>query len=495
VEVVDFPIKDIKVQFRLRNPSQLKVNGIADSITQVGLIHPITIDGSNNLICGYHRLLAHKKLERQTIPTIIKPEDKRINQLIELEENLQANRLSVLEYCSHLVKREELLDDLGVLYKKGDNRFTKDESKLTIQDLADMVGLSKRSYQQRKQIATIHPEVMSLLVDTEWGNNLTELLKLSSEPDEIQRGVCDLLITGKARAWKSAFYEAKAQNYRLTSKPKLDFKVKDRFGLPKSIMKFNRSSNELSDVIRRVNDHDDLRPVKSSFGFGGTPYKLHQINPDQIAFSLDYYTNPGDLILDMFNGRGSTAITSLYLQRRFVGFEINKSSSDLTQKVIRENLNVPDNHWIIHDGCGCEMKALAKESEIIDGVFSSPPYYNKAENYSSDERDLCNLNIQDYDRKIDEMFSNLKRLIKTSDYENKRFYPIIFVLGNSRNGKQGILDLTYTFQTIAKEHGLTHWDTQHVVLNNPYICSSLTRNYEHRYVQKNYETQMVWVKF
>ena len=85
-------------------------------------------------------------------------------------------------------------------------------------------------------------------------------------------------------------------------------------------MKFNRSKSDLNQVISLVNNDEDLRHVKTSFGFGTTPIKLHQMNPDQIVFSLDYYTRPNDLCLDPFNGRGSTAITSLYLQRRFIGF-------------------------------------------------------------------------------------------------------------------------------------------------------------------------------
>ena len=264
MEVVEFPIKDIKIRFRLRTPCDQKVNGIVDSIAKIGLISPITIDGSNYLISGFHRVLAHKKLGKETIPTIIKGDDRRFNELIELDENLQRNELNHIEYSEHLVRREELMDQLGLTYSQGDNRFTKDTTKLSIQDLADGVGLSKRSYQQRKQITKINEEVRSLLVETEWADSLMDLVKLSSETEDIQRRVCDLLITGKVMSWKSALYEAKVQQYNLTTTPKLDFKVKDRFGLPKSIMKFNKCSSDLSEVIKRVNDDEELRHQKSS---------------------------------------------------------------------------------------------------------------------------------------------------------------------------------------------------------------------------------------
>ena len=58
------------------------------------------------------------------------------------------------------------------------------------------------------------------------------------------------------------------------------------------------------------------------------------------------------------------------------------------------------------------MKELESESEIIDGVFSSPPYYNKAESYTDDPRDLCNMSVDDFNDKIDLMIYNIRRLIK-----------------------------------------------------------------------------------
>ena len=141
------------------------------------------------------------------------------------------------------------------------------------------------------------------------------------------------------------------------------------------------------------------------------------------------------------------------------------------------------------------LKELESESEIVDGVFSSPPYYNKAESYTDDPRDLCNMSVDDFNDKIDLMFSNIRRLIKPSNYELKIFHPIIFVVGTSRKGKDGILDMSFEFQRIAKNHGLTLWDQMFVQLNNPHLISSLQRNYEHRFVQKNYESQLTWVKF
>ena len=57
MQVVDTAVSDVVVKFRLRQPSEDKVNEIAESISQVGLINPITIDKNKNLLAGFHRYL------------------------------------------------------------------------------------------------------------------------------------------------------------------------------------------------------------------------------------------------------------------------------------------------------------------------------------------------------------------------------------------------------------------------------------------------------
>jgi hypothetical protein len=68
------------------------------------------------------------------------------------------------------------------------------------------------------------------------------------------------------------------------------------------------------------------------------------------------------------------------------------------------------------------------------------------------------MNIADFNDKIDLMVSNIKRLIKPSNYEKKIFHPIISVVGTSRKGKNGILEMSFTFHQIINNHGPTLWD-------------------------------------
>ena len=500
MEVIDVPISDIKINFRLRSPSEEKVEELAESISQCGILNPITIDSNNTLIAGYHRVLSFQKLGKETIPAIVKEADKRMNELQQCDENLKRNNLGHLEAGDHIVRREQLLKELGMTYEQGDNRFTSNSEKYTIEDMSKSIGLPKRSYQRRKQISIgLNPEVKDLLTDTPFEESLHDLVKLSSETDEMQMMICNLLISGKCKTWKSAFIEAKYSEFKLRVSPRLDFDVKERWGdFPQSIMRFEKVNDDLRKVCNLINHHEDLRTQKGSLNFGETQIKLHQMNPDQAMFALDYYTQPNDLILDPMNGRGTTALTALHLGRRFIGFEINPTSSKRTREVIKKHMDVPKDSWQLIDGCGCEMNELKDQSETIDAVFTSPPYYGCPEpyaNYKNDPRDLCNMDIDDFDQRIDLMFSNLSRLIKRSNYKKKIFHPIIFTVGTYRDADKGIMDMDSSFQAIAKKHSLKLWDKIHLQVNNPHLVCSIQRNYELKFVHKNYETQLVWVKF
>ena len=497
MQVIEIPISDIKIRFRLRNPSESKISEIATSIEQINLINPITLSSDFTLLAGYHRLLAYKLLDRETIPSIIKKDiGKEYNELIEVDENLKRNELNHIEISSHLVRREKLMESLGLTYQAGDNKSSKSKDKITVAEMAESLGKSKRSYQQYKQISNINEEVRDTLVVTDWANNLVELIKLSSESEGIQKKVCNLLITGKCRTWKSAFFQAKYAEFMLKSPSKLDFNIKERWGdFPKAIMKFNKVNDDIRKVCNLVNHDENLRVEKGSLRFGETPYRLHQMNPDQSLFSLDYYTNKGDLVCDPFNGRGTTAITALHLGRKFIGYEINPISFNKTREVLTNNVDADADSWSLYSGCGCEMEEFREDAEMLDAVFTSPPYYLNAESYCDDPRDLCNMGMEEFHTKIDQLFSNLSRLIKRSFYKERVFKPIIMVLGTARDGKNGIHDMSFNFQTIAKKHGLTLWDQMFVELNNPYIWTSLQRNFEFRHVHKNYESQLVWVKF
>ena len=89
------PVDDIKVVNRLRKVDEGKVKDIAQSIKEIDLLHPLQVSkrGSEYILTsGNHRLRAMQLLQRATIPCVVREEDKTLNQLIEIEENLCSKR-------------------------------------------------------------------------------------------------------------------------------------------------------------------------------------------------------------------------------------------------------------------------------------------------------------------------------------------------------------------------------------------------------------------
>ena len=90
---------------------------------------------------------------------------------------------------------------------------------------------------------------------------------------------------------------------------------------------------------------------------------------------------------------------------------------------------------------------------------------------------------------------NLKRVIKKSDYKKKIFHPVIIKTGTGRRGDQGIYDMDLEFQLAAKKAGFVLWDKLFNQLHSPWGAVNWERNYLNRYTQKNYETNLVFMKF
>ena len=184
-------ITDIEIGLRKRKLDEGKVHSIADSFLQIGQLQPITVareNGNYYLIAGLHRLEAAKLLDWQAVDAIVFSGDTIEAELAEIDENLMRNDLTVLEQGEHLQRRNEILEAMGKRREAG--RYPSNDEIVsplkTTEDIAKEVGLSKRSAQQRTQIARdIVPAVKELIRDTPIADSTTQLLELARmEPDE-----------------------------------------------------------------------------------------------------------------------------------------------------------------------------------------------------------------------------------------------------------------------------------------------------------------------
>ena len=490
-KVVNKRIDSIKIRDRLRSPSQSKIQEISESIKVLGLLNPITVDSENFLIAGFHRMHAMKLLGYETIPVIIKSFSRIHSELGEVDENLKRNDLkSHIAVAEHMVKREELLNALGLRAKSG---IRNNDNLLTTQELAEEQGITKRVYRLKKQPATIVEDVRDALRETKWSEVLMDMVKLSQQKPEAQRKISELLITGKCSTFKKAFVEGNIEIYRRDKDYKVDFDMKERFGIPSSIMRFPKANNELQKLCNLVSKNEEVEWKKRELHFGESPIPVYQMAADHAEFLIKYYTPENGLILDCFMGRCTNGFASLEHGRKFIGYDVYEKNVEKTKEIMDEYY--PHGEYQLFHSDGILLEEFKNESEILDAVVTDPPYVMKAEKYSTDDRDLSSMNHENYMLKIRENFKNLNRLIKTSSFENKNFYPIIFKVGTGRRGKEGIIDMDFLFQKVAKEFGLVTWDKVFNHLHSPWGAVNWERNYINGYVQKNYECNLIFVKF
>ena len=495
MEVIEVPIGDVRMRFRLRTPKESKIAEIASSIEQLGLLNPITITPHKYLIAGFHRLHACKMLKHETIPAVVKDTTKVYGELMEIDENLKRNELNHIEIAEHMVRREELLEELGIRMKKGGNQYT-GGNMVTTNELAEEIGLTNRVYRLKRQPASINEEARDLLRDTKWAENLMDMVKLSQQDQDLQLKIAHALCSEKYATFKRALVDTSLQDYNKTRTRVVDFDFKERWGIPQTIMQFKKADVELQAVCNKVSKDPELDWTKrDGIHFGTSRIPVYQMAADHAEFLVTYYTPPEGIILDNFMGRGTIGLASLWHGRKFIGYDVEKKNVDRMREVVDETFPETNQNCKLFHSDGIALEELEDESNFLDAVVTDPPYVLHAEKYTTDERDISSFDHNSYMSAIKQNFQQLHRLIKPSNFDEKIFHPVIFKVGTGRRGKMGIVDMDADFQQVAKECGMVVWDKVYNHLQSPWAAVNWERNYKNKYVQKNYETNLVFCKF
>lgn len=214
-------IDSISVDERLRPLGD--VHTLAESIKQLGLLNPITITSSHKLIAGLHRLEACKQLGWKTIAAKLLKVTETEAALLECDENLIRNDLSVLERAEHYLRRKDLYEELHPETKQGGwrgNRHTggissKTNSASFCLETGNSTHRSARTIQKLIQIAKLlHPETKSLIRNTEWAQNQLKLRKLSKLPHDLQIAVGKKVSNGQAHLVNDAISQVEQERFR-----------------------------------------------------------------------------------------------------------------------------------------------------------------------------------------------------------------------------------------------------------------------------------------
>jgi site-specific DNA-methyltransferase (adenine-specific) len=187
------------------------VSELAESISRLGLLHPIVINDDMTLVAGLRRLEACKLLGwTQIEATRVTLDDLRA-ELAEIDENLIREELTVLERGEQLARRKEIYEALHPEAKAGYRRAAGMNKALGhnveeivsptfTADVAAKTGLTPRTIRHDVQIATqIAEDVRDMLRETPLADSKKDLLQLARRPANEQRQIAKRIRSGKAK--------------------------------------------------------------------------------------------------------------------------------------------------------------------------------------------------------------------------------------------------------------------------------------------------------
>ena len=145
-------INEIILNDNRRKVNLEKVKELAESIKQLGLINPITVNANNVLIAGNHRLEAFKLLGKDEIEVTVLDLNDLLAELAEIDENLIRNELFWTDADKQIARRKTIYLELYPETKKGAvNQYTENllnEKFAFSKTTANLTNQSKRTIEQ-----------------------------------------------------------------------------------------------------------------------------------------------------------------------------------------------------------------------------------------------------------------------------------------------------------------------------------------------------------
>ena len=191
---------------------------MARSISEIGLLNPITINQEHTLVAGLHRLEAAKRLGWTEIECNVCTLDALQTELAEIDENVVRTELSVIEYGELLERRKEIYESLhpetkagqGQAQAAGMNRAIgnniSDTMSATLksfaQDTADKLGISPRTVERTVQMMNGLTEDARKVIRhfSNYKLNQSNAMKLSRMDPSKQKTAAILLASGQIRS-------------------------------------------------------------------------------------------------------------------------------------------------------------------------------------------------------------------------------------------------------------------------------------------------------
>ena len=125
-----------------------------------------------------------------------------------------------------------------------------------------------------------------------------------------------------------------------------------------------------------------------------------------------------------------------------IGYDLSPQNLKTIRSVVLEHTETDPDDLTLHHSDGVALEEYKDQENLFDLVTTDPPYTLNAEIYGEDPRDLCHIkDLDEFNSKMEECLTNLKRLIKPSNWEKKEFHPIVMKVGSMRRSTSGFIDM------------------------------------------------------
>ena len=204
------PLRNISIANTRRPASRERVQALAKSISDIGLLHPVGITTNSMLVYGWHRIEAYRELGWTEIPAVtVELDDLRV-ELAEIDENLQRSSLTALQEANVLKRRKEIYEALHPETKQGAQggrgsgegawvEERQDDVLSFAEDTASQTGKSRRTVERAVEVAEKIPEdVQEAIAETAVADNKSALSKLAKLDESEQREEVERIRTGES---------------------------------------------------------------------------------------------------------------------------------------------------------------------------------------------------------------------------------------------------------------------------------------------------------
>ena len=193
-------IKEIKINDNRREVDNKKIKELSESIKELGLLNPITINTDKTLIAGMHRLEACKLLGYDEIKVNVVNLNSLLAELAEIDENLIRNELHWLDADKQLARRKAIYEEIhpetkhgvsGAIAKHNSATDTMSFAKTFTEDVAEKVGVNARTIRRSVQrsndiVEDIKPKLKELDVSK------TEGTLIARQQPNIQKKIVEI---------------------------------------------------------------------------------------------------------------------------------------------------------------------------------------------------------------------------------------------------------------------------------------------------------------